>query len=122
MIALALAEINISGLLKDRDTLHFTYTDPFGLESQGFIFRWKGQLYAYRNLCPHWSVPMDHQGSCFEPVGPRLMCYAHGARFDPTTGQGISGPAHGASLERFVIEPTDDPAIVRIIRRPRLFG
>lgn len=122
MIALALAEVDVSGLVRDKDSLHFTYTDPFGLEAQGFIFLWRGVLYAYRNLCPHWAVPMDHQGSCFEPVGPRLMCYAHGARFDPTTGECISGPSRGRGLERFVVEPIEGTTRVQIMRRPRLFG
>jgi nitrite reductase/ring-hydroxylating ferredoxin subunit len=119
-IAHTLAEVDTAGLIKDKDTLFFDYIDAFGQPCQGFIFRWKDKLYAYRNLCPHWSVVMDHDGSCFEPVGPRLMCYVHGARFDPTTGDCIAGPARGASLERFTIEPLDGTRVL-ISRRPRLF-
>jgi nitrite reductase/ring-hydroxylating ferredoxin subunit len=121
-ISATLATVDVGSLRRDRDTLMFAYTDPFGLECQGFIFLLKGSLYAYRNLCPHWGVAMDHEGSCFERVGARLMCHVHGARFDPTTGHGVSGPGQHLSLERFIVEPVPNTTLVHIIRRPKLFG
>ena len=62
---------------------------------------------AYRNVCPHASIPLDRDG---EPLltadGLFLVCHNHGALFEPEDGLCVAGPCEGESL---------DP--LRIVRR-----
>ncbi len=55
---------------------------------------------AYRNLCPHVSIPLDRGG---EPLltadGLFLVCRNHGALFAPEDGLCIAGPCEGESLD-----------------------
>lgn len=116
-----LTEVDIRALREDGDVVTFDYTDPFGQPATGFVVMWKGQPRAYRNLCPHWSVPIDHEGNFFEANGRELMCHVHGACFDPGTGECTWGPPMGSSLEGFGLEPVEDrPGWVKILRRPGL--
>ncbi|WP_282603690.1 Rieske (2Fe-2S) protein [Paracoccus sp. PARArs4] len=47
---------------------------------------------AYVNACPHQYLPLDHRGDrILSADGTMLMCTAHGARFDITTGQAVQG-------------------------------
>ena len=116
-----LAEIDASALTDEGDTLAFDYTGPLGQPAQGVLLRWRGQLRAYRNLCPHWSVAFDHQGKFFDDAGHELMCHVHGATFDPATGRCTFGPPQGASLEAFDVEPIEgQPGVVKILRRSGL--
>ena len=123
MIDKKLARVDASALQKDGDTMRFVYTDPFGQQSQGLLLRWRGRVRAYRNLCPHWSVELDHEGKFFDDTGKLLLCHHHGARFDPETGECVFGPSEGMCLEVFDVQPEEDGVHVQILRRVRLlFG
>ncbi|MDL2718102.1 MAG: NUDIX domain-containing protein [Acidobacteriota bacterium] len=54
---------------------------------------------AYRNVCPHVSIPLDRGG---EPLltadGLFLVCRNHGALFNPEDGFCVAGPCEGESL------------------------
>jgi len=54
---------------------------------------------AYRNVCPHVSIPLDRGG---EPLltadGLFLVCRNHGALFTPEDGLCVAGPCQGESL------------------------
>jgi len=54
---------------------------------------------AYRNVCPHVSIPLDRGG---EPLltadGLFLVCRNHGALFNPESGLCVAGPCEGESL------------------------
>jgi 8-oxo-dGTP diphosphatase len=54
---------------------------------------------AYRNVCPHVSIPLDRDG---EPLltadGLFLVCRNHGALFAPEDGLCVAGPCEGESL------------------------
>ncbi|MEO8585059.1 MAG: NUDIX domain-containing protein [Acidobacteriota bacterium] len=54
---------------------------------------------AYRNVCPHVSIPLDRGG---EPLlttdGLFLVCRNHGALFLPEDGLCVAGPCQGESL------------------------
>jgi len=63
------------------------------LPEQGFIVCFQGQLSAWRNTCPHAGSPLDWiPGQFFSDDGEQLICHTHGARFDPTRGDCLSGP------------------------------
>lgn len=112
-----LTTVDITGLEGDGSTRCFEYTDPFGNRAHGFLVRHEGVLRAYRNLCPHWAVALDHDGRFFDEEGEELMCHMHGATFDPATGACTFGPPEGASLERFELEEVAGaPHLRRVLR------
>lgn len=71
-----------------------------------FIIRHQGALYAWRNACPHMAgAPMAWKRHAYlSPDGQHIMCYAHGARFEPDTGLCVQGPCRGQYLKRVNLE------------------
>jgi nitrite reductase/ring-hydroxylating ferredoxin subunit len=66
----------------------------------GFAVRFRGELCAFVNRCPHMGTELDWQpGDLFEESGLYLVCSTHGAIFEPDTGKCVAGPCRGASLE-----------------------
>lgn len=120
MINNALATLDVRSLRQDRDVLEFTYEDSFGQPARGVVFQWRGELVAYRNLCPHWAVPLDHEGSFFDDSGHLLMCHHHGARFDPGSGECTFGPPEGQRLEKLEVVRLDDGVHAEVRRMAKL--
>ncbi|MFD2816250.1 Rieske (2Fe-2S) protein [Paracoccus aerius] len=51
-----------------------------------------GGLRAYVNACPHQYLPLDYRSDqLLSADGTMLMCSAHGARFDISTGAALGG-------------------------------
>lgn len=81
-----------------------------GLEHQGqhyFTVRKDGQLYLYRNQCPHLGCNLDWQAHQFlDDSGSLIQCCHHGALFLIDSGACIAGPCQGESLTAipFVIQ------------------
>jgi nitrite reductase/ring-hydroxylating ferredoxin subunit len=73
---------------------------------QMFIVRHQGALHAWRNACPHMAgAPMAwKRHAYFSPDRQHIMCFAHGARFDPDTGLCVHGPCRGQYLKRVNLE------------------
>lgn len=47
---------------------------------------------AYVNACPHQYLPLNYRGDqMLSADGTKLMCTAHGARFDIHSGQVVEG-------------------------------
>ncbi|MBH3384615.1 MULTISPECIES: Rieske (2Fe-2S) protein [Pseudomonas] len=68
-----------------------------------FALRHAGVFYLYRNSCPHLDVPLHYRKDRFLSAdGSRVICYAHGAQFEPDTGLCVFGPCLG---ERLVAVP-----------------
>ncbi len=72
---------------------------------EGFALRTRaGAVRAYLNVCPHRAQPVDlGDGRLFLPSG-ELECSAHGARFDPASGECLGGPCDGRGLTRLAVE------------------
>ncbi len=71
---------------------------------EGFVFRRKGNYYAYRNRCQHVSLPLDWGDNDFFTIDKRfLACKNHGALYLPETGECVSGPCAGRFLESLEI-------------------
>ncbi|RTR53443.1 Rieske (2Fe-2S) protein [Pseudomonas aeruginosa] len=65
-----------------------------------FALRHQGELRVYRNSCPHLCVPLEYRKDRFLSAdGQWVICYAHGARFRPDTGECVYGPCLGQTLE-----------------------
>ncbi len=92
--------------LKPRDSVRF----PLRV-GEGFAVRdASGAVHAYVNVCPHRAQPVDvGDGRLWLPSG-EIECQAHGARFDPATGECRGGPCNGRALTRLAIEERDGSA------------
>lgn len=67
--------------------------------TEAFAFRKGGVLFAFLNLCRHWTVGLDFDDNeFFSEDGEWLVCKNHGALYHPVTGRCESGPCGGASL------------------------
>ena len=68
-----------------------------------YVFRFRGQLRAFLNRCPHMGGPVD-----FEPADGQLVCRWHGATFDAVGGARLDGQAGpGSALPALRIETVD---------------
>ena len=75
-------QIQVDGQLKD-----------IALQEEGFAICKGGEVYAYRNHCPHTGSPLDWlPNQFFSDDKKELICHTHGARFNATDGTCISGP------------------------------
>lgn len=79
----------------------------------GFVLRWQGKWYAYRNSCPHTGVPLNWLPNQFlDPGREYIQCGLHGALFQPENGFCIYGPCLGRSLGSLrVVQRADEIAI-----------
>lgn len=59
-----------------------------------------GQVYAYRNSCPHLGIDLNFQPDVFMDMdGMFIQCANHGALFQVEDGLCIHGPCQGQSLQ-----------------------
>lgn len=82
-----------------------------------------GDVYAYRNHCPHRGTELDWQpGEVFDESGLYLVCATHGAVFEPASGLCIGGPCHGASLGKIPINVENEFVVLQsdILASPAL--
>lgn len=73
------------------------------LESEGeplFAVKKAGQVYLYRNDCPHDYIPLNQEADEFLDASRTLIeCANHGALFTIETGDCVAGPCLGDCLE-----------------------
>ncbi|WP_137897199.1 Rieske (2Fe-2S) protein [Sphingomonas sp. 2SG] len=62
-----------------------------------FVVRRDGQLRAYLNVCPHYSLPLNHVPNGFLKQG-YIECAQHFAQFAIADGRCVSGACEGESL------------------------
>src|SRR5690554_5625097 len=92
----------------------FDHLDGCGRPASGILVRMgdvskDAEYRAYRNLCPHWSMPLDDgSGDFFDASGHLIQCKMHGARFEFDTGECIMGPCDGEYLEALRVELSAD--------------
>ncbi|QFT56191.1 Rieske (2Fe-2S) protein [Microbulbifer sp. THAF38] len=68
-----------------------------------------GEVFAYKNTCPHRSINLDWQEDQFlDPDGALIQCASHGALFTIETGECIAGPCTGDSLTPVPVEYAQD--------------
>lgn len=61
--------------------------------------RREGQVYVYKNRCPHRGVPLEWQPDQFLDASASLIqCATHAALFLIETGECVAGPCAGQSL------------------------
>lgn len=70
-------------------------------------------VYAYVNICPHLSLPLDGERGEFMIDGPQqVMCAYHCAVFRFTDGLCVQGPARTLHLDAVPIEVIDGHVVV----------
>jgi nitrite reductase/ring-hydroxylating ferredoxin subunit len=84
--------------LPDGDSRGF---DPMGTgQDTVIVIRQRNRVYAYKDACPHYGTsPMAWRKDAYLNADrTRIVCSAHGAQFDITTGACTLGPCLGQSL------------------------
>jgi nitrite reductase/ring-hydroxylating ferredoxin subunit len=75
--------------------------DPFDSGQDTLLLvRHQGQLYAYRDVCPHYGdTPMAWRRHAYlDAARTHIVCAAHGALFNIADGVCIRGPCLGQAL------------------------
>jgi len=78
-----------------------------------FLINDGGNYHAYINRCRHMTTPLDFVRNQFiSEDGRYLMCYTHGALYEPGTGLCVAGPCKGRSLYRLPVQVEQDQILV----------
>ncbi|MBM7063135.1 Rieske (2Fe-2S) protein [Pseudomonas sp. UL073] len=73
-----------------------------------FTVRRDGQVYAYRNQCPHRGTPLDWTPDEFLDASRSLIrCAQHGALFLIDSGECVAGPCAGQALQPLACSERD---------------
>ena len=74
-----------------------------GFEIEGIallVVRREGQVYCWRNHCPHRGIPLEWMPDQFlDHSGSLIQCATHGALFLLETGECVAGPCSGQYLQ-----------------------
>ena len=82
-----------------------------------FLVRSGDSLHAYHNVCPHAGNFLNWKADAFLTQDKTLiMCSAHGALFDPTTGVCVAGPCPGRTLQRLPIAVEEEMVVAYFSR------
>lgn len=74
-----------------------------------FAVKKDGQLYVYKNICPHLGVELNWQEDQFLDMdGSLIQCATHGALFLIDNGECVAGPCLGESLSPIEFEIIDN--------------
>ncbi len=73
-----------------------------------FAVKQDGQVYVYKNQCPHLGIPLEMMPDKFLDLDKRyIQCSTHGALFKIENGFCVAGPCAGASLIQHPFEIID---------------
>ncbi|WP_052417156.1 Rieske (2Fe-2S) protein [Cellvibrio mixtus] len=65
-----------------------------------FAVNHRGKVYLYRNSCSHLGIPLEWvENEFLDSSGSMIQCANHGALFVIHSGQCVSGPCTGRSLQ-----------------------
>ncbi len=99
--------IDISGL-PDHGSKGFTHNgEPC------FVVMKDGIAYAYKNSCPHLGIELEWEEDKFlDFEGVLIQCATHGALFVIETGECVSGPCLGQSLDPLPSHTQDGQLVI----------
>ncbi|MBF8779924.1 Rieske (2Fe-2S) protein [Pseudomonas fulva] len=84
---------------------------------QLFGVRRQGQVYLYRNRCPHRGIPLEWRTDAFLDESASLVrCAHHGALFLIETGECVAGPCEGERLQ--ALDSLEDSRGIWLSDRP----
>jgi Fe-S cluster biogenesis protein NfuA/nitrite reductase/ring-hydroxylating ferredoxin subunit len=100
-----------NGWLKGPSISELVEGRPFRFASEEFdilLVRIDGKVMAFRNQCPHMSMPLDKA----LVDGSAILCPGHGFRFDLSTGECMTAPY--VQLEQFPVCVEDQRVWIRL--------
>jgi nitrite reductase/ring-hydroxylating ferredoxin subunit len=78
-----------------------------------FLINHHGDFHAYVNRCRHMTTPLDFiRNEFFSKDRRYLMCYTHGALYEPATGLCVGGPCKGESLYSLPVRVEEGEVLV----------
>jgi nitrite reductase/ring-hydroxylating ferredoxin subunit len=78
-------------------------------EDSMFVLRQGSSVRAFENVCPHQGARLEYRKDRFLSADGRfIVCFAHGARFDPASGECMEGACEGQFLTPLACEVRDD--------------
>ena len=78
-----------------------------------FVMRSGDDVKAYVNCCPHLGTPLNWSPDRFVDLEREcIVCATHGAEFRVDSGECISGPCLGDSLDPVAVEVRDGDVYV----------
>ena len=107
-------EIDLTRVLCRVNELRATGCKEFRLGSgewplRDFLVQAGNEVHGYVNRCAHQSLPLNYLPDRFLTYdGSMILCTAHGAIFEKSTGYCVSGPCAGRSLVRVAVQVVDD--------------
>ena len=73
-----------------------------------FVIRFDGRAIAYLNVCAHVGLRLNgDKNQFFDREAKLLFCTAHGASYEPISGQCVSGPCMNYGLISLKIHERD---------------
>ena len=80
-----------------------------GTMVQGFVVRFNGKVFGYKNRCTHVGINLDWgNGKFFNSNKKFLICSTHGALYNPVDGACHAGPCNGNGLTKLNIVENED--------------
>lgn len=73
----------------------------FGASKENFrilLLRQEARVWAYVNICPHFSLPLNYEPQNFIASEGLIMCAHHTAFFKFDSGECVDGPCAGTGL------------------------
>lgn len=65
-----------------------------------FVVRRGEHVFVYRNACPHHDTPLAWRKDAYlNKAQDHIVCFAHGALFEVSTGLCVLGPCLGQRLQ-----------------------
>lgn len=109
-------EVRVPGALHLKEGKTQVFLVKSGKDAKnGFIIRYQGQLLAFLNECPHWSVDLDlGDEDFFDPELERIYCKNHGALFVLPSGECETGPCLGRALTAYALRVEGEDAFVSV--------
>ena len=81
-----------------------------------FAVKKSGQIYLYRNRCPHLGIELNWQENTFLNVDNQLIqCSTHGALFVIEDGECVAGPCQGQQLIPIPFDIIDQKIVLNAI-------
>lgn len=78
-----------------------------------FVVRRGARAFGYLNICPHYSLPLNHrQDEFLTRDGGRIMCRQHLALFAIEDGRGLEGACEGRGLDMVPVSVRDGEMVI----------
>ncbi|GGO79905.1 hypothetical protein GCM10011348_15390 [Marinobacterium nitratireducens] len=86
----------------------FSFGEEAKFKFRMILYNDQGVYRAYRNVCPHFQVPLGLEASnLFTTDKRQFMCTIHYAKFEFADGACTEGPCEGLRLEAIPVETHD---------------